>query len=233
MPKSSAKTRKNALYLVVFFTNLLSLACQVIWVRKLSFLFGSTAGVFSTVLSVFLLGLAVGALVAGRMADRTGEPWKLLARVQIGLGVYVALSLPIFDLARRFYLQAFPNDLSPMSAALWKFAVVLVVLITPTLAIGATFPLAVRLLTKGSADVGGSVSLVYGLDTMGAALGALLSGFVFVTGFGLSTSTWMLGALAVIFGLWILGAGFKGTATVEPKDAKLQAGAATATNIKK
>ena len=115
MPKASAKTRKNALYLVVFFTNLLSLACQVIWVRKLSFLFGSTAGVFSTVLSVFLLGLAVGALVAGRMADRTGEPWKLLARVQIGLGVYVALSLPIFDLARRFYLQAFPNDLSPMS----------------------------------------------------------------------------------------------------------------------
>lgn len=221
MPKPSAQSRKKVLYLTVFFTNLLSLACQVIWVRKLSFLFGSTAGVFSTVLSVFLLGLAVGALVAGRLADRTGEPWKLLARVQIALGVYVALSLPIFDLARRFYLQAFPNDLSPLSAALWKFAVVLVVLITPTLAIGATFPLAVRLLTRGSADVGGSVSLVYGLDTMGAALGALLSGFVFVTGFGLSTSTWMLGALAVIFGLWILGAKFSGTAVSEGKDAAI------------
>lgn len=235
MPKSSAKSRKNALYLVVFFTNLLSLACQVIWVRKLSFLFGSTAGVFSTVLSVFLLGLAVGALVAGRLADRTGEPWKLLARVQIALGVYVALSLPIFDLARRFYLQAFPNDLSPMSAALWKFVVVLVVLITPTLAIGATFPLAVRLLTRDSADVGGSVSLVYGLDTMGAALGALLSGFVFVTGFGLSTSTWMLGALAVIFGLWILGAKFSGTAVSESKSERKDAAnpAASLSNIKK
>ncbi|HXU31528.1 MAG TPA: fused MFS/spermidine synthase [Thermoanaerobaculia bacterium] len=232
MPKSSAKTRKNVLYLVVFFTNLLSLACQVIWVRKLSFLFGSTAGVFSTVLSVFLLGLAVGALVAGRLADRTGEPWKLLARVQIALGVYVALSLPIFDFARRFYLQAFPNDLSPMSAALWKFAVVLVVLIAPTLAIGATFPLAVRLLTRGSADVGGSVSLVYGLDTMGAALGALLSGFVFVTGFGLSTSTWMLGALSVILGLWILGAKFEGTAvSVEPKSERRDA-ASLAGNVK-
>lgn len=229
MPKASAKSRKQVLYLVVFFTNLLSLACQVIWVRKLSFLFGSTAGVFSTVLSVFLLGLAVGALVAGRLADRTGHPWKLLARVQIALGVYVAVSLPIFDLARRFYLQAFPNDLSPMSAALWKFAVVLVVLITPTLAIGATFPLAVRLLTRNAGDVGGSVSLVYGLDTMGAALGALLSGFIFVTGFGLSASTWMLGAVSVIFGLWVLGAKFEGVA-IEPER---KGAAETVTNIKK
>ncbi len=233
MPNSSAKTRKNALYLVVFFTNLLSLACQVIWVRKLSFLFGSTAGVFSTVLSVFLLGLALGALIAGRWADRTGQPWTLLGRIQIALGVYVALSLPIFDLARRFYLQAFPNDLGPMSAALWKFLVVLVVLITPTLAIGATFPLAVRLLTRDAADVGGSVSLVYGLDTMGAALGALLSGFVFVTGFGLSLSTWMLGALAVIFGLWILGARFKGSAVSEGKAERKEAAAASVSNFKK
>ncbi|MEP7011889.1 MAG: fused MFS/spermidine synthase [Acidobacteriota bacterium] len=231
MPNSSAKTRKNAIYLVVFFTNLLSLACQVIWVRKLSFLFGSTAGVFSTVLSVFLLGLALGALIAGRWADLTGQPWTLLGRIQIALGVYVALSLPIFDLARRFYLQAFPNDLGPMSAALWKFLVVLVVLITPTLAIGATFPLAVRLLTRDAADVGGSVSLVYGLDTMGAALGALLSGFVFVTGFGLSMSTWMLGALAVIVGLWILGANFKGSAVSEGE--RKEAAAASVSNFKK
>ncbi|HEV7672711.1 MAG TPA: fused MFS/spermidine synthase [Thermoanaerobaculia bacterium] len=212
MPKASAKSRKKVLYLTVFFTNLLSLACQVIWVRKLSFLFGSTAGVFSTVLSVFLLGLAVGALIAGRLADRTARPWWLLARIQIALGVYVALSLPIFEFARRFYLQAFPNDLAPLSAALWKFAVVLVVLITPTLAIGAVFPIAVRLLTRGSADVGGSVSLVYGLDTMGAALGALLSGFVLVTGFGLSVSTWMLGGISVIFGLGVLIANYEGSA---------------------
>lgn len=232
MPRADAKTRKNVLYLVVFFTNLLSLACQVIWVRKLSFLFGSTAGVFSTVLSVFLLGLAFGALVAGRWADRTSRPWKLLARVQIALGIYVAVSLPIFDLARRFYLQAFPNDLSPMSAALWKFVVVLVVLITPTLAIGATFPLAVRLLTRNTEDVGGSVSLVYGLDTMGAALGALLSGFVFVTGFGLSTSTWLLGAVSVAFGLWVLAAKFEGGAA-GPERKAATAAAPGASNFKK
>lgn len=232
MPRASAKNRKNVLYLVVFFTNLLSLACQVIWVRKLSFLFGSTAGVFSTVLSVFLLGLAVGALVAGRLADRTGHPWKLLAWVQIALGVYVAASLPLFDLARRFYLQAFPNDLDPMSAALWKFVVVLVVLITPTLAIGGTFPLAVRLLTRNAGDVGGSVSLVYGLDTLGAALGALLSGFVFVTGFGLSASTWLLGAVSVVFGLWVLSAKFEGVA-IEPERRAAAEAAPGVSNIKK
>src|SRR5262245_37314528 len=190
-PRASRNIRRNLLLFAVFFTNLLSLACQVIWVRKLSFLFGSTAGVFSTVLSVFLLGLAVGALWAGRLVDRTERPWRLLARFQIALGAYVALSLPIFELARGFYLRAFPNDLAPLDAALWKLAVVLVVLLAPTIAIGAVFPIAVRLLTRDAAGVGGGVSLIYGLDTFGAALGALLSGFVFVTAFGLSVSTWI------------------------------------------
>ncbi|HXU46076.1 MAG TPA: fused MFS/spermidine synthase [Thermoanaerobaculia bacterium] len=211
----SPSSRRKLLYSIVFFTNFLSLGCQVIWVRKLSFLFGSTAGVFATVLSVFLLGLAFGALWAGRLADRSARPWILLGRIQAVLGAYVALSLPIFELARRFYLHAFPNDLAPLPSALWKFLVVLVVLITPTLAIGAVFPLAVRLLTRDLLGMGGGVSLVYGLDTLGAALGALVAGFVLVTGLGLSASTWLLGSLAFASGLFLLLEKYEGVGVEE------------------
>src|SRR5947199_3256563 len=105
--------RRRTVLFAVFFTNLLSLACQVLWVRKLTFLFGSTAGVFATVLASFLLGLALGALAAGRIADRTPRPWRLLAFLEIALGAYCAASLPVFDLARRAYLAVFPPSLAP------------------------------------------------------------------------------------------------------------------------
>jgi spermidine synthase len=207
--------RRRTVLFAVFFTNLLSLACQVLWVRKLTFLFGSTAGVFATVLASFLLGLALGALAAGRIADRTPRPWRLLAFLEIALGVYCAVSLPVFDLARRIYLAVFPHSLAPGAAASGKAAVVLVALLLPTMAIGAVFPLAVRLyrgVQRGAhreeaASAGGDLSLVYALDTLGAATGALLAGFVLVPGLGLLESTLLLGAGAVGFGLFLLRGG--------------------------
>jgi spermidine synthase len=199
-----ARPRSALLLLTVFFTNLLSLACQVIWLRKLTYLFGSTAAVFSIVLSVFLLGLALGALAMGRVADRSARPWRLLGLLQLGLGAYCLLSMPVFDLGRRVFLAVFPGDLAPLPAALGKLVVVFLVMILPTLAIGAVFPLSVRLYGRDLGRLGRDLSLVYGMDTLGAALGALLAGYVLVPSLGLSASTWMLGLAAVALGLVIL-----------------------------
>jgi spermidine synthase len=219
--------RRRTVLFAVFFTNLLSLACQVLWVRKLTFLFGSTAGVFATVLASFLLGLALGALAAGRIADRTARPWRLLSFLAIGLGVYCAASLPVFDLARRVYLAIFPPSLAPGAAASGKAAVVLVTLLLPTMAIGAVFPLAVRLyhgVHRGAAtSPGGDLSLVYALDTLGAATGALLAGFVLVPGLGLIGSTLLLGAGAVGLGLFLLRGGEAPEAIAIPAGAAILA----------
>ncbi|HTQ80638.1 MAG TPA: fused MFS/spermidine synthase [Thermoanaerobaculia bacterium] len=200
-------SRRRTVLAAVFFANLLSLACQVLWVRKLTFLFGSTAGVFATVLAGFLLGLALGALGSGRTIDRAPRPWRRLALLLLGLGGYCALSLPLFDLARKLYLALFPASLSPWAAASGKFGLVILVLLPPTLAIGAIFPVAVRLYRGAAASPGGDLSLVYALDTLGAATGALLAGFLLVPGVGLSISTLLLGAFAAGLGLYVLRLG--------------------------
>jgi spermidine synthase len=204
-PELRAGRPRGALpLLTVSFTSLLSLACQVVWLRKLTFLFGSTATVFSSVVSVFLLGLALGALGMGRWADRGARPWRLLGFLELGLGIYCLLSMPILDLGRRLFLALFPGDLAPFPAALGKLLVVLLVMIPPALAIGAVFPLAVRLYGRDLGRLGRDLSLIYGMDTLGAALGALLAGFVLVPGLGLDASTWLLGAAAMALGLVIL-----------------------------
>lgn len=196
-------TRKLLLF-TIFFTNLLSLACQVLWSRKLAFLFGSTAGVFSTVLTVFLLGLALGALFGGRAIDRSVRPWRWLGGLVTGLGIYCILSLSLFDLGRAAFLAVFPADLSPLAAASAKFLIVLIVLLPPTFCIGAVFPATVRMLASRQSSVGQDISLVYALDTLGAAVGALIAGFILVPAVGLRASTWTLGLAAAVLGLVLL-----------------------------
>jgi spermidine synthase len=203
-PAAPAPGGRSLLLATVFFTNVLSLSCQVLWLRKISYLFGSTAFVFSTVLSIFLLGLSLGALWGGRVADRTARPWRLLGWMLIFLGAWVVASLPLFELGRRLFLAVFPADLATLPAALAKFAVVLVCMSGPTLAIGAIFPLAVRLAAREPGRLGRDLSLVYGLDTLGAALGALLAGFFLVPQCGLSASTWLLGVSAAVLGEFVL-----------------------------
>jgi spermidine synthase len=200
----ASRRGRSLLLFTIFFTNLLSLSCQVLWLRKLSYLFGSTATVFSTVISIFLLGLALGALGAGRLADRSANPWRLLSFAEVFLGAWCLLSLPIFEAGRSVFLAVFPNDLAPLPAALAKFLVVLVCMLPPTLAIGAAFPLAVRIYGREMGTLGHDLSLVYGMDTLGAAVGALLAGFVLVPGLGLASSTRLLGIAAVLVGLMIL-----------------------------
>ncbi len=198
------------LFGTVFFTNLLSLSCQVLWLRKISFLFGSTAAVFSIVLAVFLLGIAGGALWGGQVALRTRRPWRVLGWLLIFLGAWVAVSLPIFDLGRNFFLAMFPADLAPLPAALVKLAIVFVCMIAPALVIGGVFPLAVRLATPEAGNPGhpghpgSDLSLIYGLDTLGAAVGSIFAGFFLVPQCGLSASTWILGVGALDLGLFIL-----------------------------
>jgi len=122
-PAVPVRAGRSLLLATVFFTNLLSLSCQVLWLRKISYLFGSTAFVFSTVLSIFLLGLAVGALWGGRVADRSERPWRLLGWLQIFLGAWVVVSLPVFELGRKLFLAVSPADVAPLPSALAKFAV--------------------------------------------------------------------------------------------------------------
>ena len=205
MKQHGMKQGRVLLLFAVFFTNLLSLACQVLWGRKLSYLFGSTAAVFSTVLSIFLLGLALGALVAGRLADRPdARPWRLLGRLELVLGAYCFFSLPIFDLGRGIYLALLPADLAPLPAAVAKFLVVFVAMIVPTFSIGAAFSVAVRIASSELESLGREVSVVYALDTLGAAGGALLAGFFLVPELGLQASTRLLGAGALLLGVAVL-----------------------------
>ncbi|HEV8631320.1 MAG TPA: fused MFS/spermidine synthase, partial [Thermoanaerobaculia bacterium] len=122
------------------------------------------------------------------------------------LGVLCLLSLPLFALGRALWGALAPESWGPGLAATTKLVIVLAVIFPPTFLIGVTLPLFTELYARISRRLGASVSLVYGLDTLGGASGALLAGLVLVPHVGLRGSTWLLGtgALALAAGLWRL-----------------------------
>ena len=84
------RAQRATLIAAVFYANLVSLAAQVIWVRKINLLFGATAGVFASVLAVVLAGLACGAAWGGRRAAAQPRPERWLAALLVVLGALCA-----------------------------------------------------------------------------------------------------------------------------------------------
>ncbi len=219
-----ASGQQRLLAFTVFYVNLLSLACQLLWVRRLNTLFGSTAMVFSSVLSAFLLGLAAGAWFGGRRVERTARPWRLLGTLLTGIGLYAVASLWLFDGARLLYLAAAPAAATPLVSALGKLPFVLVLIVPPTFLIGAVLPVATALAARHR-EVGWSIAVLYGADTLGGACGAFLGGFVLVPQLGLAAASWLLGAGSLALGLWLVrrNAGSDSAIAVEPAPAPAEA----------
>lgn len=160
---------KSGLALLYACSGLTSVAYEVLWVRMLSLQFG--VSVFAVVVTVaaFMAGLGAGSLFAARRLQKIGKPLRLLAALEGGIALY-ALSLPAM-------LQTVSGWMEHAAAQFSLFqwygliaAAALCLLALPAFAMGAGFPLVLRAMGNDTANLG----RIYGLNTLGAACGALI-----------------------------------------------------------
>ena len=163
-------------------SGLAGLIYEVSWTRMLTLEMGRGIAASSTVLAAFMGGLALGAALAGRRASRMTPKQALRAYAAMELVVAVlAIALP-YEL-RAFsplFASAYGNGSAVLAFGVVRVAVSVVLLLIPAMALGATFPLAVRWFASGSNLGSRRAGQLYSANTIGAALGALLSGFVLV-----------------------------------------------------
>ena len=135
-------------------SGLAGLVYEVSWTRLLTLYIGHTTAAASAVVAAFLGGMALGAFIGGRGADRLSPRGSLKGYVLLELSVAaLALALPYELAALSPVLASAYRDGNPG----WLFPVVRLVACTvmvfvPALALGATFPLAVRWFTAESPD---------------------------------------------------------------------------------
>lgn len=167
-----------------------ALIYQVAWVRHMTLIFGSTAFAVSTVLTAFMAGLALGSYLLGRWIDRRGSPLLSYAGLEALIGAY-ALFVPLIFGALVPLYQWVWESFSPnyYLFSLIRFALAFLVLMIPTTCMGGTLPILSKfyaLVPQG--QLGLSVSTLYAVNTFGAVLGTISSGFLLIPVLGLSQS---------------------------------------------
>jgi len=175
-----ADTRFRLLAAPFFLSGVAALVYQVCWQRLLFVAFGVDIESITIIVSTFMLGLGIGALVGGQLADRfPTRIIELFALVELGIGLFGLFSPTLIDLVGRLTVQ---HSLPAIAAANF------LLLLAPTLLMGATLPMLVAFLVRTIGNVGVSIGGLYFVNTLGAASGALAVGFLLLYYLDLSTT---------------------------------------------
>ncbi len=172
-----------------------AIAYEVVWARYLSLFLMNSIYTYSTMLTVFLLGLVAGSILFARFFDRAQNLIEIFGYVQVGIGITSLLLLPAL-----LTLQA-PVGRYTGNLFLFQFGLSMVLMILPTTLMGATFPLVSRIVTVHVRRVSRFVGTLYAVNTVGAILGSILAGFLLVPWLGIGGSVRLLAAVNVCLGL--------------------------------
>lgn len=181
---------RKLIFSLFFISGVCGLSYEVLWTRYLAIILGGTQISFACVLSVFMLGLATGSFFIGRIMFLGPNPLVVYGALEAGIGIH-ALIFPIFFRG----LEYMVGSVTTLDA---KFQVAFASIFIPTLLMGGTLP-CISLISR-SGRVGRDVGLLYGLNTLGAVIGILLTGFILVEKIGLDTSIRALGLLNIVVG---------------------------------
>jgi len=163
---------------VSLFTGTTSFIYEIGWIRMLSFVLGSSTHAFELMLSAFILGLAFGGLWIRRRIDRTADPERFLAGVQILMGFLATATLPIYGNA--FHIMKWllntvsRTDQGFLLFTLASHGISLMVMFPAAFCAGMTLPLITySLLGLGHGER--SIGAVYAWNTAGAILGVFFA----------------------------------------------------------
>lgn len=155
-----------------------ALASEVLWTRTLETLVGNSTYAFSTIVLLYLVGIAAGSWLMSLLVNRLRHTPLWLVVIQVGMGIWIFAALYLF--------QEIINDVSrhkgimvPLSIMFWNYLKVMVVLLPLSLLSGACFPLATRIIDPRSEEAQGAlIATAYTWNTAGAVAGSLLAGFM-------------------------------------------------------
>jgi len=168
-----------------------ALIFQVTWVRLLGLSMGSTSAAVSTVLAAFFLGMAIGSFLAGKLSKASFSDLKTFAFLELFIGISGLLLVPIF--LNLEHLMVALGDIGSLLSV--KFAISLLILAIPTICMGATYPILATALVRQQDKMNSDLGKLYTLNTLGAILGALISGFILIPRLGIDGAVYVASGL--------------------------------------
>lgn len=194
MASSGARPIGRAALITIALSGAAALALEVVWTRILVQSFSGTVFSFAIMLASFLAGIFYGSVRVARTVDRHPAPALLLARLELWLGASVAALAVASYVAPHVFatllwsITALTEGNFAVASVITKMGVSVALISIPTMLLGATFPVAVKLNTPDVTETGRDTGEVYAANTAGGIAGALLGGFVLVPTLGARNS---------------------------------------------
>lgn len=199
--------RTTLLYLCFFLSGAAALVYQVVWERMLTLVFGLSTFSVACVLSAFLGGMALGARIAGPLADRARRPLGLYALVELTIALGALATLGLIPLLMPGFAAAYAA-FTPgwFGSNVIRFVLAFLAIGGPSVLIGATAPMMARLLADMTSSTAIGFGRGYTVNTAGSVCGAALAGFFLIRVVGMHNA--LLCAVvgnvsAFIIALWL------------------------------
>lgn len=180
----------STLAAIFFISGFSALIYQVCWQRLLFTGFGVDLTSVTIIISIFMVGLGMGAFYGGRMADKFKENTIFIfCLIELLIGVFGFFSSKLIILLQDHFVYS-----SILKISFLNF----ILLLFPTFLMGSTLPLLTNFFNRFLNNVGESIGVLYFYNTLGAGFGALGTGFIFFNYIGLSETIYIAATLNVI-----------------------------------
>ncbi len=188
---------QNVVIAMAFVSGFTVMTIEMLGARILSPYFGGSLSVWGSIITIFMLALAMGYLIGGRLSTRSPSP-KMYAAFFIAAGVS---SIPVISFSDVIMEPIFLSIEDPRYGSL--FASIFLFFI-PTSILGMISPYSVRLMVKTQEHSGHKAGLLFFISTVGSATGTLGTSFYFVLWFEVNQILWGAVASLILAGCIIL-----------------------------
>lgn len=188
-------------YLMVafFLSGASALIYQLIWMKELTLIYGSTTFALTTIIACFMAGISLGSYLMGHRAFKVNRVILLYGIIELCIAVYAIFMPFIFELTDFIYLQLAPlAGQTYLILVMLRFILSAIVLILPTTLMGATLPLIIKYYVNKDDFIVRYSAILYAVNTFGGVLGAFLCGFFLMEAFGLMTTNYIAVFLNII-----------------------------------
>jgi spermidine synthase len=199
--REPAASERRPLFFLAFVSGCLVFAAEVVFTHLLALIIGNSAYAFGLILAAFLSCLFLGASRAAWAQRRFGDASLPLGLAASGLGL--AVSLPLWDKLPYFFDNTGEMLTSFAAREATRGIAAFLMLLVPTTLMGLTFPLLLQRVAR-YANVGGWVGRLTAVNTLGAVLGALLTGYVFLPWLGSQRALLAIALCFALAGLLVL-----------------------------
>lgn len=204
--------------LLVFLSGFCALIYQVLWMKQLGLLFGNTSHAAGATLAAFFAGLAVGSWFWGRRSSGIRNPLRLYAGLELGIALTALLYFVVMRLFHALYPVVFQSVHSDVLLGWIRFLLALLLIFPPAFCMGGTIPVMGQHAIRLPARFGSTAALLYGVNTLGATLGALLAGFFMPLWFGFRMTCWIAIGLTLLVAALSLMASRRASAPMHDAD---------------